>query len=169
LCVCVCVCVCLCVCVCVCVCACVCVYVCVRVPVRVCAGYYLALGVCPALVRSLGFASVFYLPGSLLVLMAIVLCALLREEPEPSPYAAPATEVPLRRPTSTAAERKQLRSVTFLAYLGAVMCLCWVKDGLLSSAFAFLASVRGTAELGSDTHGHARRTHARMRRLIHAC
>jgi hypothetical protein len=31
------------------------------------------------------------------------------------------------------------------------MCLCWVKDGLLSAAFSFLASARGITELSSDT------------------
>jgi sugar phosphate permease len=55
-----------------------------------------------------------------------------------------------RATASLPVDRRALRSPTFLAYLGCVMALCWVKDGLLSWAYEFLATSR-QSELSHDT------------------
>ena len=54
--------------------------------------------------------------------------------------------------TDLSRDYKQLYTPTFLAYLGAIGCICWVKDGLLSWSLLFLEAVRGGEDgLDGDT------------------
>ena len=45
-----------------------------------------------------------------------------------------------------ALDRKALLTPTFLSYLGAIVCCCWMKDGLLSWTLLFLETVSETGD-----------------------
>jgi OPA family sugar phosphate sensor protein UhpC-like MFS transporter len=119
--------------------------------VMVNAGYFLALGVCPPCVKSFGFSAVFFLPAFVLVVMGLILGAVLESAPQ-SLAQEKQDQIQGQRTSRSdlKRERKALWSVTFIAYLAAIMGLCWVKDGLLSWAYLFLESIK-QGELSTDT------------------
>ncbi|KAF0696240.1 Aste57867_12998 [Aphanomyces stellatus] len=116
--------------------------------ILVASGYYLALGSGHTIITFLGWPYLFFIPGALLVGMALVVATLVANEPPTStnmheaakPLAAPPTKF------STLLANK-----TLWGYLAAVFCLSWTRDGLLNWMYSFFDTVR-PVPLTADDH-----------------
>eukprot|EP00511_Aplanochytrium_stocchinoi_P007876 CAMPEP_0204846250 /NCGR_PEP_ID=MMETSP1347-20130617/1840_1 /ASSEMBLY_ACC=CAM_ASM_000690 /TAXON_ID=215587 /ORGANISM="Aplanochytrium stocchinoi, Strain GSBS06" /LENGTH=608 /DNA_ID=CAMNT_0051986727 /DNA_START=217 /DNA_END=2043 /DNA_ORIENTATION=+ len=137
-------------------------------------GYYLALAVCPQLVTSCGWPSVFIAPGTgLMFCLFLIICLvprdqLLREaefqcckdiESDGSSKLLQNEALSEDENVATsvdAASSKQspliilLHSPTFPLYLIAIMCTSWTRDSLLTWMYSFFASENDGNSLEGD-------------------
>jgi sugar phosphate permease len=123
--------------------------------VMISSGYFLALGVSPSVASSLGFAWVFLLPAIALSLVFLVmLCALQENLPVPSHQHLSSRNTLGRAQAQATVAGGQLQRLltnpSFMCFTSALVCMCWVRDGLLSYLLNFVAVSRGTSEVGSE-------------------
>ena len=141
-------------------------------------GYFMALGGCPKLIKSLGWPSVFFVPGCGMLFFTMVMFLTLKTttsiSPPPPPPLSPLsgesdeesgadeiTPLQIEERTDETRERKGLevfrelaKNKQFICYLAAIGCLCWVRDGLIAWIYPFLETHQPiTGELTSAVSG----------------
>ncbi|KAG9403458.1 hypothetical protein AC1031_006099 [Aphanomyces cochlioides] len=114
-------------------------------------GYYLALGSGHAIISSLGWPYLFFIPSALLLVMGIIILTCVSNAPPTALSYTPRGTL-IKPPKLPAVSiTKLLQNRTLIGYLSAVFCLSWARDGLLNWMYSFFDAVRATP-LTSDDH-----------------
>ena len=131
-------------------------------------GYYLSLGTGSSIIESLGWAYVFIIPGTALLLMSAIIAYTVRSSPADTKHVV-ADQLPVcsaqiepqfvsvgeefeEEPLTPKQQMKELlKNFTFLGYLAALFFLCWVRDGFINWFLSFFDDVRSVPLSSSDT------------------
>lgn len=131
-------------------------------------GYYLSLGTGSSIIESLGWAYVFIIPGTMLLVMSVIIMLLVKNTPADTKLGLAdrqrmnsvqsdpecvvcGDEVRESELTSNQQMMQLLKNFTFLGYLAALFFLCWARDGFLNWFLSFFDEVREDSLSSSDT------------------